>query len=537
MSPLFLRLIKKRGIDENFLSPKYEECIDPFLLPDMERAVERILQAKEAGEKVLIYGDYDADGVTATTVMHDALKLAGVEVVKTMLPNRFTDGYGMNEKVVEEAKKTGAKLVITVDCGSGDTEVAQKLLDAGVDLIVTDHHECGEVLAKVPVINPKRKDVEVPVELKDLAGVGVAFKLVQALVQKGMIKAGREKWLLDLVLIGTICDNMAMTLENRRLCYFGLIVLKKTKRVGLRELMRVAGTKKIDTDVIGFQIGPRMNAAGRVETADKALELLLTESPSVAARLAEELEELNRARKEMQNAARREIEQRGVGNEPVIVESGDWHEGVLGIIAGNLTEKYKKPAFAFTKLETGYKGSGRSFGEFNLAQALSECQKWIVTGGGHAGACGVTVPTEGLDDFKRAINDYYRSLGLKNQERFLIQKEDLVVRDLAELNLKLIEELAKLEPFGWGNEEPIFKLEEMEVSEVRKMGREGEHLSLIMKDKKGTSLKLVAFYAPKRWLEMQVDEDTKMDVWVRLMDNDWNGFRTVEGKIERIEIR
>ena len=236
MSKLFQELVEKRGYSEAFLDPKYEECFSPFLLPEMKKATERISEAAKRGEKVLIYGDYDVDGVTASTVMNDALKLAGVSDVEIMLPDRFKDGYGMSKKVVQEAKEQGRTLVITVDCGSGNWKIVKELKEEGIETIVTDHHEVPEKLPEaVAVVNPKRRDVssfmeeksleenaEKLVYLRDLAGVGVAFEVARALVLEGKIRAGQEKWLLDLVLIGTICDSMKMSEENRRLCFYGM---------------------------------------------------------------------------------------------------------------------------------------------------------------------------------------------------------------------------------------------------------------------------------------------------------------------------
>ena len=243
-------------------------------------------------------------------------------------------------------------LLVTVDCGRRNHEIIGELKEVGVDVIVTDHHECGESLPEaVAVVNPKRRDVECPAELRELAGAGVAFKVAQALVLAGMIPEGQEKWLLDLVLIGTVCDSMRMTGENRRLCYYGMKVLAKTRRPGLKELMRVAGTKRIGGEAIGFQLGPRLNAAGRMETAEHALKLLMASSRMEAASLALVLNRLNEQRRNQQNEAVMEIEERGVGDEPVIVVDGKWHEGVLGIIAGRLVEEYRRPAFVLAEVD------------------------------------------------------------------------------------------------------------------------------------------------------------------------------------------
>ena len=557
MSKIFEQLVERRGLTREFLEPQYEECAAPGALPDMAAAVQRLGQAKARGEKVLIYGDYDVDGVTASTALDEALRLAGIEVAGVMLPNRFTDGYGMSRKVVERARETGAKLVVTVDCGSRNQEIVQELLEAGVETVVTDHHECGETLpAAVAVVNPKRRDVGAAggvasglgaaesglgaagletgaAGLRELAGVGVVFKLAQALVEAGMIPVGQEKWLLDLVLIGTICDSMRLRGENRRLVYYGMKVLEKTRRVGLQELLRTAGVKRLNGEAIGFQIGPRLNAAGRMETAETALRLLMTRRRTEAAALAEELEGLNRERRTQQQAAVREIGQRGVGKEPVIVEAGEWHEGILGIIAGRLVEEYQRPAFVLARAGDCYKGSGRSFGEFNLAEALKATEKWVISGGGHAAACGVKVPLEGLAEFAAAMNRYYEGLGLKEQERFLEVKEDLVVEDLGKLTLELMEELRQLEPFGEGNAEPRFLLPEMRVTEVARLGTEGQHLRLMLEDGRGGRLKLMRFFAPEEDLRTSVGE--KVNVWATLAENVFRGTRSVEGRIERLE--
>ena len=372
MSKLFQELVEKRGYSEEFLRPDYKKLVSPFLLPDAKKAVERIKEAVLGGEKVLSYGDYDVDGVTASTVMNDALKLAGVKDVLIMLPDRFKDGYGMSKKVVQAAKEQGRGLVITVDCGSRNKEIVRDLKKEGIETIITDHHEVPEVLPEaVAVVNPKRRDVQNCIEnweensekillLRDLAGVGVAFTLARALVLEGLIPDGQEKWLLDLVLIGTICDSMKMTEENRRLCYYGMKVLKKTRRPGLKELLRLIGKQELTSEVIGFQIGPRLNAAGRMSSAKKALGLLMATSRPEAAKIAAELEELNKERRSEQNAAVKEIKEMGEEKSPVLVYQGEWHEGVLGIIAGRLVEEYKKPALVFSEVGGVLKEIGRA---------------------------------------------------------------------------------------------------------------------------------------------------------------------------------
>ena len=541
MSTLFEELLRVREVEPGFLNPKYEECVDAEALPGIKETVERIRQAVEGGEKIIIYGDYDADGVTASTVLHDALVLAGIpaENIEIMLPNRFTDGYGMSTKVVQRAVETEVKLVMTVDCGSRNHEIVEQLNTVGVDVIITDHHECADTLPNaIAVINPKRRDFGAGEEsirqLRDLAGVGVVFKLAQALVRAGMVPEGQEKWLLDLVLIGTVCDSMRLRGENRRLCYYGFKVLEKTRRAGLKELMLAAGVKKMNSEAVGFQVGPRLNAAGRMESAELALQLLLAESRPQAAALALQLENLNKARKTQQQAALKEIATRGVDGGAVMVECGDWHEGILGIVAGKLVEQYHRPAIVLAETSEGYKGSGRSFGEFNLAEALMVCKDYIISGGGHAEACGLRVAKDKIADFRRAINAYYDGLQLKNQERFLDVKEDLAVADFEQLSLELVAELQKLEPYGVGNEEPIFLLPEVRVIEAAKLGADGKHLRLTVWDQNGKSLKLIQFYAPEEYLKLRGGET--INAWITLGENEFRGLRSVEGRIVKLAV-
>ncbi len=567
MTDLFRRLLEIRGVKESFLRPKYEDLDDPFELIGMAEGVERLKLAAERQEKVIIYGDYDVDGVTASTILAETLELLGLKEVEVMLPNRFTEGYGMSQKVIERAAETGVTLVMTVDCGSNNGEIITELSRKGIDVIVTDHHEIsgelpvvdegkrpGEAGGTVVVINPKREDFrkkvlqrqmemmgdddeEVRTDLKDIAGLlelcgaGVALMLARACVQRGMIRNGREKWLLDLAAIGTICDSMTLTGDNRIICYYGLIVLKKTPRKGLKELIRVAKVMNFDADAVGFQIGPRLNAAGRMKDASLAQKLLATKSAPEAAKYAKELDELNKSRKDQQFEATKEVAEHGVGQERVLVVEGPWHEGVLGIIAGRLTETYKRPCFVISS-ENG-KGSGRSFGDFNLALALNECQEVLERGGGHAQACGVKVKPGMVGEFRKRVNQYYDSLRLRDQERFLLRKADLSVRDTGEFSLDFIEDLALLQPFGMGNEEPVFLLEQMTVLDVRKMGAEKQHLRLTVRDDEGGIFQTVAFYAPEEWGEVRVGE--QVNLWVTITANEWQGTKTAEGRLVRVE--
>lgn len=539
MSKIFRRLLEARGLDESFLNPSYSNLTDPFFMPDMQSAVNRIKQAITMDEKILIYGDYDVDGVTASTVMEQALILAGIkpENIDIMLPDRFADGYGMSPRLIKRAKKQGVSLVITVDCGSRNHAIVDELSTLKIDTIITDHHETDETLPNaVATINPKRKDFESANGLRHLAGVGVAFKLAEALVRAGLIKDGQEKWLLDLVLIGTICDNMLLAGENRILGLYGIKVLAKTRRPGLRELMKKAGVKNLNSESIGFQIGPRLNAAGRLGTADLSLNLLRAVSPLDAASLTEKLEALNKKRKTEQLSAINEIIKQGIPDDPVIIETGHWHEGILGIVAGRLVEEYHKPAFVLSEVENGiFKGSGRSFGDFNLADALNFAKDSIISGGGHAGAAGVRVSQTNLYKFREQINEYYLSLHLSNQEKYLKQQPDLDIEDFSELDLSFLSELKTLEPFGPGNEEPIFKLKNVHIANLIRMGQDRKHLRLDLYDKNRKPLKCIAFFAPDAWLSLDPDYD-HIEPLVKFIENDYNGVKSLEARIIDIEL-
>ena len=533
MSKLFEHLCAARGITPGFLNPKYDNLTDPFTLTDMNKAVARIQQAISDQEKILIYGDYDVDGVTSSTVMEQALILAGLkpENIQIMLPDRFADGYGMSPKLIKRAKEQNITLVITVDCGSRNHAIITELNELKIDTIITDHHETDDAMPEATaILNPHRKDHPTP-ELNNLAGVGVAFKLAQALVNKNLIKNGQEKWLLDLVLLGTICDNMTLKGDNRALTYYGIKVLGKTRRPGLKELMVKAGVKNLNTDAIGFQIGPRLNAAGRLDTADLSLDLLRAKTPLESAPLAEKLEQLNKKRKTEQLSATKEIKDRGVSKDPVIIETGKWHEGILGIVAGRLVEDYQRPAFVLTETENNvYKGSGRSFGDFNLADALEHLKDTIISGGGHAGAAGVKVEQKNLYKFREQINEYYRSLHLPDQSKYLQHHADLTLTDFSDLTLATLDELQLLEPYGPGNEEPIFHLRDIDLLNVTRMGADRNHLRLDLRDHHNRHLKCLAFFAPEEWLQLDPATD-RIELLVKLTLNDFNGIKSLEARI------
>jgi single-stranded-DNA-specific exonuclease len=483
-----------RGIAEDngqdsFLSPDYGSLHDPFLLPDMDVAIKRLAQARDSDEIVGIFGDYDIDGVTATTVLVDLFDSFGVEH-REHIPNRFIEGYGMSNEGVDALAAEGVGLIVTVDCGSTSHSEIEYAASKGIDVIVTDHHEVPEKLPPaLAVINPKRADSKYP--FRELAGVGVAFKLATALQQKHeAIEVGQEKWLLDVVAFGTVCDVVPLVDENRTLVYWGLRVAQKSRRPGFRALAEVTETAaaEVDSQRFGFVYGPRLNAAGRLETAQHSLDLLLARSYATAVNQARLLDEMNTNRRKEQSKifaeAIRQAEK--YDSDPVLVLSGKgWAQGVVGIVASKLVEKFGKPSFVLSELDDGTtKGSARSFGDFSVVDAIRANQDHLIVGGGHAHAGGLTLNTSNIKLVRKGFNEHYRAQNLADQAQYLLPTPDLTLEVVEEASLDLIAGLQKLEPFGMKNPQPLFKLT-ASVADSRAVGADKSHLKLTLSDNSG----------------------------------------------------
>ena len=538
---LFDEILKARGLEgkarDLFLSPSYEASHDPFLLPDMQPAVDRLVVAHERQEKITIYGDYDIDGLTATTVLLDAFESFGYEHVDAFIPNRFVEGYGLTVDAVERIAETGAQLIVTVDCGSLSEKEIIRANELGVDIIVTDHHNVAPIQPPaIAVINPKRPDHQYP--FIDLAGVGVAFKLVQALQTRlDGLPAGHEKWLLDLVALGTVCDVVTLVDENRANVYWGLKVLAQTRRPGLKALMAVAAVEpdKVSARSLGFGLGPRMNAAGRLETAQYALDMLRAKDSMEALEKAQQLDALNQSRRADQDkifkAAIIQAEQ--FKSDPVLVVShADWNHGIIGIVAAKLLEKYKKPTYVLQEMGEESKGSARSYGDFSAADAIRASDDIITKGGGHKLAAGVTMPTKNIEAFRRRVNEFYQSKDLFNQAALLLPKEDIVVADFDAVDEVLLKELERLEPCGNGNPEPVFKSENMLVVNLRRMGADAQHVKITLQDSNKKSMEFLAFNAPESFF---VEPGEYVTIWYQPSVNEWQGRRTVEGRLLHLE--
>lgn len=557
---IFEQILRARGLTgrarDAFLNPSYDAKHDPFLLPDMNKAVERLATARHNQEHVTIYGDYDIDGLTATTVLLDALDSFGFAHVDAFIPNRFVEGYGLTVDAVERIAAAGAQLIITVDCGSLSEREIVRANELGVDVIVTDHHNVAPVQPPaVAVINPKRLLQDYPdaydghvlrpdadgqlYPFLDLAGVGVAFKLVQALQTKlDGLPAGQEKWLLDLVALGTVCDVVTLVDENRANVYWGLKVMAKARRPGLKALMAVAGVDPgtVNARSLGFGLGPRMNAAGRLETAQHSLDMLRAREGMAALQKAQQLDALNQERRAEQDKIVKEaiVQARQFANDDVlVVSSAGWNHGIIGIVAAKLLEKFKKPTFVLEEMGDEAKGSARSYGDFSAADAIRAADDIITKGGGHKLAAGVTLPTANIAAFRARVNEFYRTQKLFDQAALLLPKGEVSIDKLAMISEALIEQLARLEPFGNGNPEPVLYAEGLLVINQRRMGAESQHVKLELQDGDGGVMHFLAFSAPEVFF---VQPGERVRVWFQPVLNEWMGRRSVEGRLLHLEL-
>ena len=542
---LFERILAARGLNDvsarqAFLSPDYAATkYDPFLLSEMDKAVARLVLARQHQEKVVIYGDYDIDGLSATALLLDAFHSFGFQHLDAFIPNRFVEGYGMTIGAVDKVRDMGAQLIVTVDCGSlCHTEIAYAA-ELGIDTVVTDHHNIAPTRPPaVATVNPKYADHEYP--FRDLCGAGVAFKLVQALQTRlDGLPDGYEKWLLDLVALGTVCDIVTLADENRANVYWGLEVLKKQRRTGLKALMAVSGIEPetVNARHLGFGLGPRMNAAGRLDTAQHSLDMLTATDGIEALAASEKLEAFNIERRSIQDEIFKQACEQADGmadDRVLVVASEGWNHGVIGIVASKLVETYKKPVFIIGIRGDTATGSARSFGNFSAADAVRAADDIILRGGGHSAAAGVTLETAQIPAFRRRVNEFYDSLNLTDQVRFLQPSADVEVKDFAEITEELVEQISRMEPFGNGNPEPILKIAHAVVAGVRRMGANGQHVKIALRDADEKTLQVLAFNAPELFFREPGDE---IAVWFQPNINEWNGVRTVEGRLLHVELQ
>ena len=510
MDRVVLQLLYNRGLTSQaeidvFLGPDYErDQHDPFLFNQMRKVVELIMAAVQAQKKIVVYGDYDADGVTSTALMYLTLQKIGAKNLSVYIPNRLHEGYGLNMEAVKELVQRGTDLIMTVDCGITNVDEVKTAQEQGIQVIVTDHHLTGKKLPPAAaIICPTVEGEKYP--FKNLAGVGIAFKVAQALLRKSSGNYNAfEKWLLDFVAIGTVADMVPLLGENRTLVKWGLLVLNKTQRLGLRELIEVMGARgQLDSYHIGFQIAPRLNAAGRMDHANTAYELLITNDEAEALAIAADLNEKNRQRQKVtEEMMKISLEQLGeVSDKQKILFSqyDGWSPGLVGLVAGRLSDKFSRPVIVFGKMGDKYVGSGRSIEEFDITQALSECAEYLESFGGHKQACGVTVIGE--DNFRK-----FKQKISQIAEKKLVQTElkpALLIEaeiKLAQVDWQLVDSLNKFSPFGELNAEPVFVSYNLNVYDIVNMGTNGQHLKLLLDDGSyGRPRKFVGFNLVDKW--------------------------------------
>lgn len=474
------RNIKEENIDV-FLNPTRNNFYDPFLMPDMKIAVERIIKAINNKEKMIIYGDYDVDGITSITVLKSFLEDRGV-YVDSYIPNRLEEGYGLNKAAIDGIIKEGYKLMITVDCGISGIEEIEYANSLGLETIVTDHHEVGDELPNaIAIVDAKRKDNQYP--CRDLAGVGVVFKLIQAIgIKLGLEEKEYLKY-LDIVCVGTISDIVPLVDENRVITKLGLMLVAQTKNMGLRSLLISSGYKNIDSTTISFGIAPRINACGRMGHADEALKLFLSKDVYEVNELTKRLNDYNTLRQEKERAiyedAVNQIEKNKLYENCAIVVAGEnWHHGVIGIVSSKITDLYFKPSILLCYEDDFAKGSGRSIPGFDLHEALMKCQNTIDRFGGHAMAIGITIKRDKFEEFKKEFEKIAKEE--KIDEIIPIINIDAKI-NLNEINKEIVESLKKLEPFGEGNKMPVFAFKNLKIDSIRALS-EGKHIKLILKE-------------------------------------------------------
>ncbi|AGU81880.1 single-stranded-DNA-specific exonuclease RecJ [Streptococcus anginosus] len=517
-------LVYQRGIQteealRDFLEPSLDQLHDPYELHDMDKAVTRIRQAIENYEQILIYGDYDADGMTSASIVKEALEQLGAEC-QVYLPNRFTDGYGPNASVYKYfIENQGVSLIVTVDNGVAGHEAIELAQSMGVDVIVTDHHSMPEVLPDAyAIIHPEHPEADYP--FKHLAGCGVAFKLATALLEEVQVE------LLDLVAIGTIADMVSLTDENRILVKYGLSVLKNTQRIGLQELFKIAGIQEneVDEETVGFQIAPRLNALGRLDDPNPAIELLTGFDEEEARDIALMINQKNEERKEIVQKIYDEAKTMVNPDNPVQVLAGEgWNPGVLGIVAGRLLEELHQPVIVLN-IENGLaKGSARSIEAVDIFEALDPHRDLFVAFGGHAGAAGMTLEASKLEALSQVLVAY-----IEDNKLDLSTKNDLFLDEelsLPDLTLETLKNFEKLAPFGMDNKKPVFYLKDFKVENARTMGAGNTHLKLKISQADAV-FEVVAFGLGD--LATEFSQTKNLELAVTLSVNKWNGQTSLQ---------
>ena len=535
INKLLATILANRGIiEENqiekFLKPKRSDFYNPYEMLDMEIAVKRIVKAIEGKEKTIIYGDYDVDGITSVTVLKSFLEERGLEVAE-YIPNRLEEGYGLNKNAVEGIAKQGYTLMITVDCGISAIEEIKYANELGIETIITDHHEPGNELPEaIAIVDAKRKDNKYP--FRNLAGVGVVFKLIQAIGMELELDEKEYLKYLDIVCIGTISDIVPLVDENRVIVKLGLKLVEQTRNLGLRAILQASGYNKIDSSTISFGVAPRINACGRMGHQEEALKLFLSKEINEVNELTQKLNEYNRLRQETERNiytdAVEQIEKNDLAqNNTIVVMGKNWHHGVIGIVSSKITELYFKPSILLCEEDECGKGSGRSIPGFDLYEALSQCDDQIDRFGGHSMAVGISVKKDKFEEFKQKLEQIAREKHI--EEIVPILKIDAQI-SLDEISKDMVDSLKELEPFGEENKTPLFVFKNLKIDSIRALS-EGKHLKLNLKDNKNI-VNAIGFNLGELSNEYKIGD--KVDVVGNLEINSFNGVDNIQINIKDI---
>ena len=526
-------LVNRKITDDEidvYLKPTRNNFHNPFLMPDMEIAVERIIRAIDSNEKIIIFGDYDVDGITSITVLKSFLEERGISVGQ-YIPNRLEEGYGLNKPAIDQIVKDNYDLMITVDCGISGIEEIDYANSLGLETIVTDHHEVGDSLPKaLAVVDAKRKDNQYP--CRDLAGVGVVFKLIQALgIKLGLDEKEYLKF-LDIVCVGTISDIVPLVDENRVIAKLGLMLVEQTRNMGLKSLLISSGYKNIDSNTISFGVAPRINACGRMGHADEALKLFLSKDIYEVNELTKRLNDYNKLRQDKEKAiyndALKQIEEKKLDEKNAIIVGGEnWHHGVIGIVSSKITELYFKPSILLCYEDDLAKGSGRSIPGFDLHEALMKCQDTIDRFGGHAMAIGITIKRDMFDKFSEKFEKIAKEA--KTEEIIPVINIDAKI-NLNEISKETVRDLRQLEPFGEGNKTPIFVFKNLKIDSIRSLS-EGKHIKMTLKDG-NVIVNAIGFNLGHLADEYKIGD--KLDVAGTLEINTFNGVENLQINIKDV---
>ena len=535
INKLLATILSNRGITEEdkiekFLKPRRNDFYDPYGMPDMDITVDRILKAIKNKEKTIIYGDYDVDGITSVTVLKSFLEDRGLNV-GVYIPNRLDEGYGLNKAAVEKIAQKGYTLMITVDCGISAIEEVAYANELGIETLITDHHEPGNELPKaLAVVDAKRKDNTY--QFRNLAGVGVVFKLIQAISIKLNLEEKEYLKYLDIVCIGTISDIVPLTDENRVIVKLGLKLVQQTKNLGLRSILQATGYNKIDSIAISFGVAPRINACGRMGHQEDALNLFLSKDINQVNELTQKLNGYNKERQEIEKSifddAVEQIKRDGLEENSTITLMGkNWHHGVIGIVASKITEMYFKPSILLCEEGEIGKGSGRSVPGFDLYETLTECSNTIGRFGGHAMAVGITINKEQFGEFRRQFEQLAKEKDIEDIVPIL--KIDSQI-SLDEIDKNMVESLRELEPFGEENKTPLFLFRNLKIDSIRAL-TDGKHLKLTVKENKNI-VNAIGFNIGSLSNEYKIGD--KIDIVGNLEINSFNGVDNIQINIKDV---